>query len=107
MTIQEATDQLIQAIREDMLAKLTGGGWFGEVTRGRVKAAQNGSGDHESIASRVHAFVKVNRGLGRGTIARELGLEPGRVTTALAMLRKQGKVKATGTRRVATWQAVK
>lgn len=102
VTIQ-ATDQLIQAIREDMLAKLTGGGWFG----GRVKAAPNGSGDHVSIASRVHAFVKVNRGLGRGTIAKELGLEPGRVTTALAMLRKQGKVKATGTRRFAMWQAVK
>jgi predicted Rossmann fold nucleotide-binding protein DprA/Smf involved in DNA uptake len=102
VTIQEATDQLIQAIREDMLAKLTGG-----LASKQAKADPIGRSGLGSIADRVYAFVRVNNGFGRGVIAKGLGLEPSRVTTALAMLRKQGKVKATGTRRFATWHAVK
>lgn len=107
MTIQEATDQLIQAIREDLLAKLTGG-WFGEtLSRGTVKAAPARTNGHGSISAKVLAFVRANKGCGRAQIVDGTGLEPQVITTALAMLRKQGKVKATGTRRFATWQTVK
>lgn len=100
MTIQEATEQLIQAIREDMLAKLTGG-----LARGPVKAAPAQTNGHGSISSTVLAFVRSNKGCGRAQIVAGTGLNPAAVTSALASLRRQGKVKANGQRRFATWGA--
>lgn len=100
MTIQEATEQLIQAIREDMLAKLTEG-----LSRGTVKAAPAQTNGRGSISSTVLAFVRSNKGCGRSQIVAGTGLKPVAVTSALATLRKQGRVKANGQRRFATWSA--
>lgn len=113
MTIQEALKQLEKTIEDHVNREATRRAM--EAFRllqpiakpSKAPAQPERATGYGAISSRVFEFVKANKGCSRADIARATGVVPLRVTNALSFLRRAGKIKATGLRRFATWQAVK